>query len=153
MLSILYLAVPTGLAAFSIRRLRGVWRIAAIGCLLVMLSAFVRDMIGVANGGNLAGIYTLMLMKSSVLFLVVLHGTCFLTRRAHRMEHVALRRATAFLSSLVLFGVILYAWTQPILFPLGITLGQSAYWTIGGLLALAAGFLSFRMQNPERKTK
>lgn len=75
MLSILYLAVPTVLAALSICRLRGVWRAGAIGCLFIVLPAFVRDMIGVAHGGNLAGIYTLMLMKPMLLFLLVLHGT------------------------------------------------------------------------------
>jgi len=150
MLSILYLAVPMVLAALSIWRLRGVWRVGAIGCLIIVLPAFVRDMIGVAHGGNLAGIYTLMLMKPMLLFMLVLHGTSFLTRRAARVDDTRLRYAMASVSSLSLLGVTLYVWTYPVLFPLGITLDQVLYWIVGGLLALAAGFFSFRTRHTER---
>lgn len=153
MWSILCLAVPTVLAAVSIWRLQGVWRIAAVGCLIVMLPAFVRDMIGVAHGGNLAGIYTLMLMTPALLFLLTLHGTYWLTRRSDRVENITLRYAMVWFSSLLLSGVILYAWTYPIFFPLFIEVGLVAYWSVGVVLAVTAGVFSSLTRNRERPAK
>lgn len=144
MLSILYLAVPTVLAALSIWRLRGVWRVGAIGCLCVVVPSFVRDMIGVAHGGNLTGIYTLMLMTPVFAFLFVLHVTFLISRRAERIDNVPVKRMVAALSSLLLGGSILYSWNYPLLFSMNIGLDPALYWGIGGLLAVTAAGTSFR---------
>ena len=161
MSSFLFLAFPLVLIAYSIWRLRGIWRVAAVGCLLVALSSSVTDMRGIIKGGNLAGIYTIMLAKPVLVFLLILHGTYIATHKSGRLQNTVAKYALGALSSVLLFGGVVYFWSFSLPIWLVPVVGQllgglpdSVYWTVGCLLALVTAVCSIRATvKPQKTTK
>jgi len=103
MADLMFVGFPPVLVAHSIWRLSGIWRLAAIGCFVVVLLSWVTDFQGAAIGGNLAGIYTAMLAKPVLVYLLILYGTYIAARKSKRLQNPAAKYTTAMLSSVFLF--------------------------------------------------
>lgn len=148
MRSLFSLAFPLLLIGYAIWQLRGVWRIAAIGCFVVVLPVSVMDMQGAARGGNLAGIYTTMLAKPLLAFLLILWLTRVVVNNSKHLNNVTIKYTAAALSSILLVGGVLYLSSVFPLVPLGgRLLGQLSavpFWLLGGLVGLTLAIFTFR---------
>jgi hypothetical protein len=148
MYNFVFLAFPLALIAYSIWRLHGVWKISAIACCIVVLPFSVTDMQRAVHGGNLTGIYTVMLARPILIFLLILHGTSIAASKSQRMQKAIVKYTMATLSSVLLLGSVLYLWSFLLLLPLDeILLARvpvTLYWIIGGLLSLVTAVYSFR---------
>jgi hypothetical protein len=153
----MFVSFPLALIAYSICRLRGIWRIAAIGCLVAVLPSWVADMQGIQRGGNLAGINTMILARPVLVFLFILHGTYIAANKSRCLQNAAIKYTVAALSSVFLFGGVVYLLSFPIPFPfVGQLLGRLPdvlYWTVGGSLALVTAACSFRATVKPQTTK
>ena len=148
MSDLVFVGFPLALVAHSVWRLRGIWRITAIGCLFVVVAAFATDMQGIHRGGNLAGMYTMMLARPVLLFWLALHASYLAAHTSRHLPAAAAKLTSAAISVILVFGGVMSLWSFVIDVPIcGQILGglpHVSYWTVGGLLALVTAAYSFR---------
>ena len=121
---------PVIICAVAIWRWRGAWRLAAFIPLIITIPPLAMDINSAIQGGNLTGIMTMFAYSISLPVLLVLAVMqSFATR--HERQSPTASYTMAALSSAFLFAGVLFLWSAPLLFPLGIQFGQIGmvlYW-------------------------
>jgi len=148
MSNFVFLAFPLELTAYSIWRLRGIWRFAAIGCFVVYLPVVLWDTVRWMHGANPSEFFTLCLVPTILPTLLVLNlsfngpNTSAATERSHSTQN------KPSIASFLIFAGILCLWFVPAqLVHFGGPYGLSrliGHWSVGGVLALVAACVFFR---------